>query len=206
MIPPEPIDPRDPGYVRALVDFVSAPPFELFQVYEELLEVAHWIAGFRPHNVLEIGTAGGTFVMLSRLATGLKVSVDTRDLRALLAPWMDGSAHFVQGDSQSYETSRRVRAFGESFDLIFIDGDHSYSGVARDFVIYRTMLSPRGVILFHDVDPDHVFKNREGGECARFWAELDEGSKTMLCCSRSTGRLACHGHTVHFGGFGIWRP
>jgi hypothetical protein len=28
-----------------------------------------------PHNVLEIGTAGATFLLLSRLATGKKVSV-----------------------------------------------------------------------------------------------------------------------------------
>jgi len=40
---------------------------------------------------------------------------------------------------------------GERFDLVFIDGDHSYSGVLRDMKAVGCCLSDIGVILFHDV-------------------------------------------------------
>jgi Methyltransferase domain len=52
-------------------------------------------------------------------------------------------------------------------DLIFIDGDHRYEGVKRDFENYRGLLSDRGVILLHDVDPDHAFKGGEGNQGRR---------------------------------------
>ena len=94
----------------------------------------------------------------------------------------------------------------DQFDLIFIDGDHRYDGVKSDFEAYRPLLSSRGVILFHDVDPNHAFKGAAGGDVWKFWSELEEGSKTLLCCSRSNGRIEFLGKTSHFGGIGIWSP
>jgi hypothetical protein len=37
-------------------------------------------------------------------------------------------------------------------DLLFIDGDHTYEGVKRDFDLYSTILSENGVIIIHDTD------------------------------------------------------
>ena len=37
-------------------------------------------------------------------------------------------------------------------DLLFIDGDHSYEGVKKDFDLYSTILNPKGLILLHDTD------------------------------------------------------
>lgn len=42
------------------------------------------------------------------------------------------------------------------FDFIFIDGDHSFEGVKRDFDLYSQKLSLNGVIAFHDA---RVFEN-----------------------------------------------
>ena len=42
-------------------------------------------------------------------------------------------------------------------DLIFIDGDHSYEGVKRDWELFTPHLAPFGVVVFHDtaweIDP-----------------------------------------------------
>ena len=181
---------------------------QVLQVYEELVNLAYWIRGFAPHNVLEIGSWGGaTFFCMSRLATGKKVSVDIRDMRPKIHHFMFGHEwRFFHGNSQSDEMRQAVSSYCDSFDLIFIDGDHRYEGVKRDFENYRGLLSGRGVILLHDVDPDHAFKGGEGGDAWRFWADLDEGSKTLLCCSRSNGRVKVFGQTCHFGGIGIWSP
>lgn len=40
---------------------------------------------------------------------------------------------------------------GVEWDVIFIDGDHSYEGVSHDYLSVQKRLTPRGLILFHDV-------------------------------------------------------
>ncbi len=38
----------------------------------------------------------------------------------------------------------------QTFDFIFIDGDHGYHAVLRDFAVARSLLNPGGCIVFHD--------------------------------------------------------
>jgi hypothetical protein len=40
-------------------------------------------------------------------------------------------------------------------DLLFIDGDHSYKGVKKDFELYSQILSENGVIIIHDTDSSY---------------------------------------------------
>jgi len=103
----------------------------------------------------------------------------------------------------------------EFFDFIFIDGDHSYEGVKRDFDLYKKLLSPRGYIAFHDIDPNHVFLNSysngesKTGKVRRFWQELNYGSKIEIICTKSNGKgYLSYDKNVkqNFGGIGIWKP
>ena len=57
----------------------------------------------------------------------------------------------IIGNSHSGEVLDRVRKLGEKFDLIFIDGDHSYEGVKQDFEDYSEFLVPGGFIVLHDI-------------------------------------------------------
>jgi len=38
-------------------------------------------------------------------------------------------------------------------DLLYIDGDHSYAGVAHDLIAFRPRMSTNALVLAHDVDP-----------------------------------------------------
>src|SRR5438093_1037781 len=78
-------DPASADYVKAVVDYFCQSFMiaerQVLQVYEELLHLGYWLRGFAPQNILEIGTAGATFFVLSRFASGKKAAIDIRDLR-----------------------------------------------------------------------------------------------------------------------------
>ena len=40
-------------------------------------------------------------------------------------------------------------------DFLFIDGDHSYEGVKKDFDLYSNIITPKGMIVIHDTDPTY---------------------------------------------------
>ena len=62
-----------------------------------------------------------------------------------------------------------ARRWNASIDLLFIDGDHSYAGVRRDFEMYAPLVTPRGgLVAFHDIVPT----DWDGCEVHRYWREL----------------------------------
>jgi predicted O-methyltransferase YrrM len=178
------------------------------QVYEEILTLSYWLEGFKPNNILEIGTMGSTFWIMSQLSTGKKVSVDIEPRDSIVHHFMYGEdwKHFV-GNSQTMEMFEDVKNFCPKFDFIFIDGDHTYDGVKKDFELYKNLLSPRGVIGFHDIDPNHIFADSYAGQVYKFWQDLNEGTKMNLVCTKSSGNVKLNGtHQQGFGGIGLWMP
>ncbi len=77
----------------------------------------------------------------------------------------------VRADSHAPATLEKVRHLlgDRKLDLLFIDGDHSYNGVKKDFEMYSTLVAPDGVIGFHDiVDGPETYV----GGVPKFWREL----------------------------------
>jgi predicted O-methyltransferase YrrM len=52
--------------------------------------------------------------------------------------------------SQDYVRTLKT---GDTIDLMYVDGDHSYEGITHDFEAFHPFLSEKGVVLAHDVDP-----------------------------------------------------
>jgi len=200
--------------VKALIDKAVADHNEkgisLLQVEEEITTLAHIVKSMAPINYLEIGIhCGSAFTLLGSLCSGKKLGVDIK------LPWPQecmeeiekvAGAHLLMGDSPLTSTFDKVVEFCPQYDLIFIDGDHTYEGVKKDFEMYRGLLSPNGIIVFHDIDPNHRYGDGDAGQVYKFWQELDEGSKTDIICSRGGGRIRIGGYLEGFGGIGIWRP
>ena len=187
------------------------------QVYEEIVHLGHFLNSLKPHNILEVGARGGTFLLFSKLSTGTKIAVDidTAFKDSIYLSMLGEDFHFLCGNSQSVETFERVKSICPQFDFIFIDGDHNYEGVKRDFELYKELLSPRGYIAFHDIDPNHVFRDiyspnePKTGKVRRFWEELNYGTKVEIICQKSNGKgYVPYDSSIkeHFGGIGIWRP
>ena len=67
-------------------------------------------------------------------------------LRSLFAQHgVGGNVELIVGDSQRQRSAQVGR-----FDLLFIDGDHSYDGCMRDAENWFPLLEPGGHVIFHD--------------------------------------------------------
>ena len=97
-----------------------------------------------------------------------------------------------RGDSGSAEFEAWRESLGH-IDLVFIDGNHTYAGVKRDFAINRKY--PHRFLAFHDI----TGANRWTTGVRKLWNEIDEGFKWEI--TRPHAELALD-HSVM--GIGIW--
>ena len=104
-------------------------------------------------QILEIGRYHGGSAFLFAVAgdhNSVVTSIDIapqNDELLQIALKKSGLAHKVQlvvGDS------RAVEATVNSYDLIFVDGDHSYEGVLHDYEHWRKAVKPGGYLAFHN--------------------------------------------------------
>jgi predicted O-methyltransferase YrrM len=161
--------------------------FEPNQIRPEILSFLKLIEKHPPATVLEIGTErGGTFFLFTQVATpdALLISLDLPPSPGCQYPaWREKLyRHFargrqrietLRGDSHSQQGLDLVRRqlAGRPLDLLFIDGDHSYDGVKKDFEMFSPLVPPTGIIGFHDiVDGPEIYV----GGVPRFWRELKQ--------------------------------
>jgi cephalosporin hydroxylase len=155
------------------------------QATDEILWLLDIVKALRPRTVVEVGTdEGGTLFLWTRVVApdAHLVAVDMRPL-GVLGAWSRyavvrrGLARHEQridlvmpADSQSPTTVERVVELlgGRPVDFLFIDGDHSYEGVKRDFELWSPLVRSGGIIVLHDVKPDHPTG------VPQLWAELKE--------------------------------
>lgn len=73
-----------------------------------------------------------------------------------------------------------------SYDYIYIDGDHSYKGVKRDYKLFWKYLTHGGFMVFHDV---LVEKETPWGKCGvkRFWDEVKQRNPNCVTINQSAG-------------------
>jgi predicted O-methyltransferase YrrM len=79
--------------------------------------------------------------------------------------------HLMRADSHSLKTKQRVIELldGEKLDYLFVDADHTYSGVQQDFQMYSPLVRSGGMVAFHDIV---TYNPHTKCEVARFWSEI----------------------------------
>lgn len=60
------------------------------------------------------------------------------------------SRNIVPVRGYSTQVAEVVRASISELDLFFIDGDHSYEGAKADWELYKDLLKPGAIVIFHD--------------------------------------------------------
>lgn len=124
-------------------------------------------------NIAEIGTyAGGTLWAWCQLSQeGFVVGIDNghipRDLFHVWHPDMWTPKHDSHDPTMPNRLKRRLDKRNAQLDFLFIDGDHSYSGVQKDYEMYSPLVKQGGIIAIHDVAGTE--------ECAKYWLDVRLG-------------------------------
>ncbi|WP_411722619.1 class I SAM-dependent methyltransferase [Mycetocola sp.] len=163
------------------------PPHYTVTAWLEHAPFAYWLMdAIRPRVVVELGTHFGYSYFVFCEAV-VRLGLETRTFA--LDSW-EGDDQAGIYDETVYEfvsrTNERQYAgfssllrgyFDESLDkvadgtidLLHIDGRHGYEDVRHDFESWLPKLSPRAVVLFHD-----IAEHQEGFGVWRLWDELSK--------------------------------
>lgn len=158
--------------------------FSPCQKHMEIRSLLNFLGDDPPKTVLEIGTSrGGSFYLLTKVADSA-ARLATIDLHMKNKKLLKSFARkqqritLIEADSTAAETIATIRdIFPEGLDFVFIDGDHSYERVKKDFDNYFPFVRPGGKIAFHDIVEDNdtrygVFTGRWSGGVPAFWLEV----------------------------------
>jgi len=192
---------------------------------EALLDI---VAKEKPHTLVEIGTrSGGTLYALCQVAPddALIISIDSCWETYALAAQLDNDNEFYTSfckptqelrflhadthDDSTFQYLKNLLA-GDPIDFLFIDGDHTYRGVKKDWLMYSPLVSDGGMVAFHDI-ATHTDKE-VSCHVDEFWTELKESGdyriKEIYHDSRKDGELMYEVYSVPdydqvWGGIGI---
>jgi len=111
---------------------------------------------FHCKNMLEIGSASGATSYIFNYFFSLDhitIIDDNKHRNHIHRKEILKDINCVEfvGDSHSKEASQFVENLDMDYDIIFIDGDHSYSGVKKDMEMYYQFSKYCGYIILHDV-------------------------------------------------------
>jgi predicted O-methyltransferase YrrM len=172
-----------------IIEIAFNSSFSPIQIKEEIENLLLILDKIKPKVILEIGTArGGTLFLFSNIAheEATLISVDlyqTIEAKALFKyiKKEKQKIFLIQGDSHNIETLKKIKEIlkDNKVDFLFIDGDHSYEGVKKDFEMYSPLVRKGGIIAFHDIIPDYYAKygiktDSRAGEIYKFWNEVKE--------------------------------
>jgi cephalosporin hydroxylase len=148
--------------LKVTLNLIITRPWQIMEEIKNLLLILDKV---KPKVILEIGTArGGTLFLFSNIAheeaTLISVDLSQTIEKRILFRYIKKEKqkiYLIQGDSHSIETLRKIEGIlkGRKVDFLFIDGDHSYEGVKKDFEMYSPLVRKGGIIAFHDIIPDY---------------------------------------------------
>lgn len=138
----------------------DAAPYYIQQVPEEISALlVELIKGGRYTNFMEIGSAGGgltrlfnDFFRFKKIVILDNNSFNRKMIRIRSKQLAGLPVAEFNGDSQGQEAHDFVRKLKIKLDLLFIDGDHSYDGVKKDYYNHVEFVKKGGYIIFHDTD------------------------------------------------------
>lgn len=150
--------------------WIASVAIRRHRALQKPLELCGYLSFLRARHIvraLEIGTfSGGTFYAHCAIAAPsahlIAIDASPPENGSLMTARFRSFARKMQtvtcswSDSHSHSAMRDVEAAlnGARLDLLFLDGDHSFEGVQRDYEMYSPLVREGGVIALHDIAAD----------------------------------------------------
>jgi len=110
----------------------------------DMIEVVKYFISFlKPDVYLELGIYKGETISYARKFANRCIGVDI-----ILPDVLDGDEFYQMTTDEFFKTVEIPQ-----IDIAFIDADHSYKQVLKDFDNVFQYLSPQGIIFLHDTFP-----------------------------------------------------
>lgn len=155
--------------------------------------INHLIQKHGYKSYLEVGTQNS--ICGSNVKCEYKVGVDPNPINRIKG---DFDKHFKMTSDSFFEFNK------EKFDIIFIDGLHTYEQVRKDFINSVNCLSDTGCIVLHDCLPtteERAKSFNEGGvwngDCYRFIQDLDESEIKFYIADFDQGCAVFYEHDIY---------
>lgn len=140
----------------------------------ELSRVLKYVDEIQPKVILEIGAWRGYSLENWKKAWPeamvFGIEKDEKSIDAGL--WIKDRSIYLVEESHKTETLDKVKGMlnGKQIDFLYIDGDHTYDGVKRDYEMYSPLVRHGGIIGFHDICLASNEWRIAGVDVNRFWA------------------------------------
>lgn len=157
------------------IDFAFSFQYFIFsikprQVKCEITKLLEIVKDLKPKLILEIGTAGGGTLFLFTSTADPEATIISVDLPGgsfgggypewkilLYQSFAKGEQKIklLRADSHNPKILELIKTAIDHrmIDFLFIDGDHTYEGVKRDFNMYSSLVKEGGIIALHDIVP-----------------------------------------------------
>lgn len=143
--------------------------FGAWQQPAELASLLHYLQKYEIQSFLSIGTFNGrTFNFIADFLTALNPAV-----RCVTVD-IENHPRLERHDKYEYVVGTSELFTGQSFDLVFIDGDHAKCSAAADF---EHVGRHAKFCVFHDIDDDFVRVDYADGGIPAFWEECRQTLK-----------------------------
>jgi len=151
----------------------------------ELLWTFQKLFDLQPQIILEIGSRnGGTLSLWSHSLDkgGTVISIDKLHPRhpgtmlklrhtITLLKNLGLTAELIEDDSHCEQTKVKLCQLLENrkLDFVFVNGDHSYIGVKKDWEMYNSLVRSGGIFALHDIRSRH-----KSIQVPKLWEELQD--------------------------------
>jgi predicted O-methyltransferase YrrM len=129
---------------------------------EDMLFLLNLAKGRKARRILEVGTYRARTTRAFHLNCP-EAEIISYDIRALDSPFRDAlrAEPRVELRLASFIDSAAALRREEKFDLIFVDGSHFFEHVVADSRLALELVSPQGIIVWHDYRPNNHARQNE---------------------------------------------